>query len=198
MRVTQTRRAWRSLGSAAAVLVGVLVWMPCSLQAQTSLFDQPLSPATPPSALPPPEPGTPAPKPAPKASPRVVAPAPKPVAAPAAPVVAAPAVEAAPGTAPLAVAKTKPKAKPKPKTAAPGRLIGISNDSTNILTELEVAGDGEIVKLAAPLAPGEKTQLKLPVLKTCMVTVAATFASAGSAETSDYNICKDKTLRFTD
>lgn len=185
-------RRMRELGRGARAALPIVVltlaggWSAAAV-AQPSLFDQPLSPATPKSALPEPDAVPPA------AKPPAVKPAPGKPAAAAKPATDATATD--PAAKPATVAA---KPKPKPKAPTPGKAIGISNDSTNALTDLEVTADGQVIKLASPLAPGEKAQLKLPVLKSCTVSVSATFASVGSAESSEYNICKDKTLRFTD
>lgn len=173
-------------------------------QAQTSLFDQPLSPATPPGAVPATAaPATIAPAPPAQvptaASPATARPAaarpatPRPVAA--APAAAAPAAVTEPSSAPMAAVQ-KPKAKPRGKS--PARMLSVSNETTNTITDIEVTSGSETIKLGKALAPGEKAQLKLPALKSCASTVSATFANAEAADTSDYDLCKDKTLRFTD
>lgn len=94
-------------------------------------------------------------------------------------------------------AKPKPR-RVKPKGPTPARSLVISNASKNVLNELEVSGGGKSAKLAKPIAPGMDATLKLPVLKDCTVTVVATFEGVGEADSSSYDICKDKGIRFTD
>jgi hypothetical protein len=40
--------------------------------------------------------------------------------------------------------------------------------------------------------------VKLPRLKGCIVTVAATFEGEGQVEAGEFDVCKDKNIRFTD
>lgn len=96
-----------------------------------------------------------------------------------------------------AVAKSKPKPA-KPKGPVPARSLVISNDSKNVLTEIEVSGGGKSAKLGKPIAPDTKATLKLPALKECTVTVVASFENVGQADESSYDICKEKGIRFTD
>ena len=166
--------------------------------AQTSLFDQPLSPATPPAALPPGEAVAPAVRPA---APAARAAPPRAAAAPAQPSPAPAAsatVQPDPAAPQPAAAKPKPKPKPKPKGPTAARVLTVANDSTGTLSELIVSAGTESVSLAKPVGPGEKAELKLPKLKACNVTVTATFDKAAAQDTSEYDICKGKILHFTD
>ena len=107
---------------------------------------------------------------------------------PAAPVQASPAGEA-------------PRAKPrprKPRGPVPARSLTITNASANTLTGLEVSAEGRTAKMTRPLASQKKATLKLPAFKSCTVTVAAAFDGQGQAESSAFDICKDKVIRFTD
>lgn len=96
-----------------------------------------------------------------------------------------------------AAAKPKPK-RMKPKGPTPARSLVISNASKNVLTDLEISGSGKSAKLEKPIAPDMKATLKLPALKECTVTVVATFEGVGEADSSSYDICKEKGIRFTD
>lgn len=96
-----------------------------------------------------------------------------------------------------AAAKPKPK-RAKPKGPTPARSLVISNASRNVLTDLEVSGGGKSARLDKPIAPDMKATLKLPSLKECTVTVVATFEGVGEADSSSYDICKEKGIRFTD
>lgn len=143
--------------------------------AQRSLFDQPVAqdPAPTTSAQ-----ATPATRPA----------------APATPVVRA--QQATPATEPAA-APVKPKRR-KPRGPVPARAITINNASPNVLTSLVVSGDDKSAKLSKPLAPTKKATLKLPAFKTCTVSVAAAFEGQAQAGSSELDICKDKSVRFTE
>jgi hypothetical protein len=114
----------------------------------------------------------------------------RPASAPAAAAPAAPTAEAPAET-------RKPRARAKPRGPVPARSLTIHNASPNTLTGLEVTGDGKSARLAKPLKPKGRTTLRLPALKTCTVTIAATFET-GAPEPSELDICKEKTIRFTD
>lgn len=108
----------------------------------------------------------------------------------------APGPETSPQDTPTAA---KPKVRrAKPKGPTPARSLVISNASKNVLTDLEVSGSGKSAKLSKPVAPDMTATLKLPVLKECTVTVVATFEGVGESDSSSYDICKDKGIRFTD
>lgn len=112
-----------------------------------------------------------------------------------------PAQESPPPAAAPAPAAEAPRAKPrprKPRGPVPARALSIQNASTTTLTALEVSGDGKTARLAKPLPAKGRTTLRLPALKTCTVTVAATFEGSGQADASEFDICKDKTIRFTE
>ncbi len=114
-----------------------------------------------------------------------------------------PAAEAPSPVAPAqaAPAGAAPRAKPrprKPRGPVPARSLTINNASANTLTALEVSADGKSAKMARPLASQKKATLKLPAFKTCAVTVAAAFEGQGQAESSAFDICKDKVIRFTE
>ena len=96
-----------------------------------------------------------------------------------------------------AAAKPKPR-RVKPKGPPPARSLVISNASKNVLVDVEVSGSGKSAKLGKPIAPDMSATLKLPTLKDCTVTVVATFEGVGEADSSSYDICKDKGIRFTD
>jgi hypothetical protein len=40
--------------------------------------------------------------------------------------------------------------------------------------------------------------VKLPKLKGCLVSVAATFEGSGQVDAGEFNVCKEKLIRFTD
>ena len=94
--------------------------------------------------------------------------------------------------------KPKPKRAGAAKVPVPARSLVISNASKNVLTELEVSAEDKSAKLSKPLAPDSKVTLRLPAFKSCTVTIVASFENAGQADESSYDICKDKSIRFTD
>ena len=65
------------------------------------------------------------------------------------------------------------------------------------LSSLEVSADDKSAKLSKPLAPKKKAVLKLPAFKSCSVSVVASFEGQ-AGESSEVDICKEKTIRFTE
>lgn len=106
-----------------------------------------------------------------------------------------PAPEAASQAEAAPARKPRPK---KPRVPTPARSLVISNASATALTSLEISAEGKTAKLDKPLAAKARTTLKLPALKTCTVTVSASFEGSGEAEASDYDVCKEKSIRFTE
>ena len=84
-------------------------------------------------------------------------------------------------------------AKPKPVSA-----VVITNSRGVQATDVALGANGQTVRLAKPLAPKAQTTLKLPKMTGCMVTVAAVFEDEATSELSELDVCKDKTIRFTD
>jgi hypothetical protein len=52
--------------------------------------------------------------------------------------------------------------------------------------------------LSKPLAPKGRTAVKLPKLKGCTVSVAATFDGGSKSGADAFDVCKEKLIRFTD
>jgi hypothetical protein len=136
--------------------------------------------------------GAPAPTIAP--APRTAAPARKaPPAATAAPAAAAdPAATADPAAAPRAAAK------PKKRGPTPASAVIVQNASAHTATSVTITGEGKDAKVSKPLKSNAKTTVKLPKLKGCMVSVAATFEGEAQADLGEFDVCKDKNIRFTD
>ena len=104
---------------------------------------------------------------------------------------------AAPETeAPAAPAKPRAKRAAAPKPAA---AVTVTNASTHTATNIVITGEDEkTATISKPLAPKAKTVVKLPKLKGCTVAVQATFESEGLVEVGEFDVCKEKTIRFTD
>jgi hypothetical protein len=118
-----------------------------------------------------------------------------------APAPAAAAPPAAAGAAPSAAAaptEAAPAAKPKKRGPTPASTVVVTNASKNIATEVTITGEGKDARLTKPLKPMAKASVKLPKLKGCIVTVAATFEGEGHVEAGEFDVCKDKSIRFTD
>ena len=117
--------------------------------------------------------------------------------APGAPSPTAPAPADA-GAAPDAAAAPKPKPKPKPKPAepTPAQALTVVNASPNTALDVIVSGEDQTARLGKPLAPKAQASLKLPKLKRCTVSVTAMFQGGGQAEVEEFDICKEKSIRF--
>jgi len=118
--------------------------------------------------------------------------------APSAPPEAGPA-PADPGAAPDAAApKPKPKPKPKPAGPTPAQALTVVNASPNTALDVIVTADEQTARLGKPLAPKAQASLKLPKLKGCTVSVMAMFQGGGQAEVGELDVCKEKSIRFTE
>jgi hypothetical protein len=90
-------------------------------------------------------------------------------------------------------------AKARAKTPRPAQVVTLTNASAQTATQVVITGDEDkSAKLAKPLAAKAQASLKLPKLKGCMVHVAAVFDGEGQVDIGDFDVCKEKTIRFTD
>jgi hypothetical protein len=91
--------------------------------------------------------------------------------------------------APAIAAPTKPK---------PVSAVVITNSREVPATDVAIGANGQTVRLTKPLAPKSQATLRLPKMVGCMVVVAAVFEDETTSESSEFDICKDRTIRFTD
>jgi hypothetical protein len=105
-----------------------------------------------------------------------------------------------PGSAPAdAVAAPEAAApKPKPKQKGPPGAVTIVNASAKTVTGVVITGGDQTATLPKPLAPKGRTAVKLPKIKGCTVSVAATFEGGGKSDADAFDVCKEKLIRFTD
>lgn len=99
--------------------------------------------------------------------------------------------QAAAPAEPALAAKPRPAAKPIP-------TVTLTNASASTATEIVVSAGDMTAKLDKPLLAKAKASLRLPKLKGCVVSVAASFEGEGQVEVGEFNVCKDKSIRFTD
>ena len=92
--------------------------------------------------------------------------------------------------APVAIAAPT---KPKPVSA-----VVITNSREVQAAEVAIGANGQTVRLAKPLAPKAQATLRLPKMAGCMVVVAAVFEDEATSEHSELDVCRDRTIRFTD
>lgn len=85
-----------------------------------------------------------------------------------------------------------------PTKPNPASAVVITNAREVAATDISVEAGGQTVRLAKPLAPKAKATLKLPKMSGCVVAVAAAFEDESTAELPELDVCKDKTVRFTD
>ncbi len=74
----------------------------------------------------------------------------------------------------------------------------VVNASAKTVTEVAITAGAKTATLAKPLAPKARTAVKLPKLKGCTVSVAASFEGGGKSDADAFNVCKEKLIRFTD
>jgi len=61
-----------------------------------------------------------------------------------------------------------------------------------------ITAEDATASTSKPLGPKARTTLKLPKIQGWTVSVAASFAGVGQVEVGEFDICKDRTIRFTD
>jgi hypothetical protein len=61
-----------------------------------------------------------------------------------------------------------------------------------------VRSDTKAVRHAGPLAPKAQATVRLPEMKGCVVTIAATFEGGSVADGRAIDVCKVKLVRLTD
>ena len=105
-----------------------------------------------------------------------------------------------PGSAPADAAAAPDAAapEPKPKQKGPPGTITVVNASTKAVTEVAITAGDKTASLSKPLAPKARTAVKLPKMKGCTVSVAATFEGGGKSDADAFNVCREKLIRFTD
>jgi hypothetical protein len=91
----------------------------------------------------------------------------------------------------------KPRAR-KPSAPRAAQIVTVTNATPNTATEVVITADEKTVKVSKPLKPKAKTAVKLPRIKGCTVQVAATFEGEGRVDAGEFDICKDKSIRFTE
>ena len=91
----------------------------------------------------------------------------------------------------------KPRAR-KPATPRAAQVVTVTNATANTATEVVITADEKTVKVSKPLKPKAKTAVKLPRIKGCTVQVAATFEGEGRVDAGEFDVCKDKQIRFTE
>ena len=102
------------------------------------------------------------------------------------------------GSAPGEAAPEAAAPKPKPKQKGPPGAITVVNASTKAVTEVAITAGDTTASLSKPLAPKARTAVKLPKMKGCTVSVAATFEGGGKSEADAFDVCREKLIRFTD
>ena len=106
---------------------------------------------------------------------------------------------AVPGSAPAAAAAPETTApKPTPKQKGPPGAVTVVNASAKTVTEVAITAGDKTATLSKPLAPKGRTVVKLPKLKGCTVSVAATFDGGSKSGADAFDVCKEKLIRFTD
>jgi hypothetical protein len=102
------------------------------------------------------------------------------------------------GSAPAEAAPEAAAPKPKPKQKGPPRAVTVVNASTKAVTEVAITAGDKTASLSKPLAPKARTAVKLPKMKGCTVSVAATFEGGGKSDADAFDVCREKLIRFTD
>ncbi len=102
------------------------------------------------------------------------------------------------GSAPAEVAPEATAPKPKPKQKGPPGTVTVVNASTKAVTEVAITTGDKTASLSKPLAPKARAAVKLPKMKGCTVSVAASFEGGSRSDADAFNVCQEKLIRFTD
>ena len=94
-------------------------------------------------------------------------------------------------------APSKPARAKKP-SAVPPFIVTLANASTHTAVMVIITTEDAIASTSKPLGPKARATLKLPKLQGCTVSVTASFEGGGQVDVGEFDICKDKTIRFTD
>src|SRR4051812_26351500 len=103
-----------------------------------------------------------------------------------------------PGDAAATPETAAPKQKQKPKRKGPPSSVTVINATANTATGIVITAGEKTTKLSKPLAPKGRATVRLPKLKGCTVSVAATFEGGGKSDAETFDVCKEKSIRFTD
>ena len=106
--------------------------------------------------------------------------------------------EAGSGAAEATAAPEATARKPAPKQKGPSGAITVVNASTKTVMEVAITAGDKTASLSKPLAPKARTAVKLPKMKGCTVSVAATFEGGSRSDADAFNVCQEKLIRFTD
>ena len=102
------------------------------------------------------------------------------------------------GSAPAEAAPEAAAPKPKPKQKGPPRAVTVVNASAKTVTGVIITAGDKTASLAKPLAPKARTAVKLPKMKGCTVSVAASFEGGGKSDADAFDVCRERLIRFTD
>ena len=105
---------------------------------------------------------------------------------------------AVPGSTPADAPAAPDAAAPKPKQKGPPGAVTVINASAKTVTGVVITAGDKTATLSKPLAPKGRTAVKLPKLKGCTVSVAATFDGGSKSGADAFDVCKEKLIRFTD
>ena len=115
--------------------------------------------------------------------------------------ITAPALAQEPEAAPDAVEEEPEapprRARPRPPPR-PANSVVVANATANALTAVVLTGDGDTANLPKTLPPKGRATLTLPKRKGCTVAVQATFQNGGFVDIPAFDVCKERTIRFTE
>jgi hypothetical protein len=98
--------------------------------------------------------------------------------------------------APMATDRGTPTA--PSRAAKRASMVIVANASTQTATMVIITAEDATASTSKPLAPKATTTLKLPKLQGCIVSVSARFEGGGQVDIDEFDVCKEKTIRFTD
>lgn len=76
--------------------------------------------------------------------------------------------------------------------------MAVINATANTATEIVITTGDKTTKLSKPLAPKARATVRLPKMKGCTVSVEATFEGGGKSDAETFDVCKERSIRFTE
>ncbi len=114
------------------------------------------------------------------------------------PLMTMPSDEAGSAPAGAAAAPDATAPKPTPQRKGPPGAVTVVNASAKTVTRVVITAGDKTTTLSKPLGPKARASIKVPKMKGCTVSVAATFEGGGKSDTDAFDVCKEKQIRFTE
>ena len=86
----------------------------------------------------------------------------------------------------------------KPRAPAPATSVAVANATAKAVTALALTGDGDTETLPRALPPKGRATMPLPKRSGCTIAIQATLEGGGFVNIPAFDVCKERTIRFTE